>query len=571
MSRTLMTRRGGYVWLGGLSCAGALVGACSNPFATMDSEYGERVAIERLRAIEPLDLGSRAAGHASEMESPRAPVDVFAGMDRIAVSLEQCRAWTLANNLDLHVSLIDPVIANERLSEEEARFEATFFVRSRYSDFDQPTASQLSGNQVQNFDFNPGVRIPLRTGGEITVDMPINRVETDNIFSTLNPAYTSDARFSISQPLLRGGGRRTNTHGIRIAALESQIVQARAKLEVIRQLAEVDRAYWRLYAAQQLLKVRQEQYELAYSQLERAERRVRAQVAAQIEVVRAQEGAAQRLEGILIAQNLVKQTQRDLKRIINVAGLELNSPVTFELSTEPDPVRYDLEPDAIADSAVGNRMEMLELELRLAQDMSSIDFNKNQALPLFTVDYTYNYNGLGSSFNESLDVLRDREFADWTLGVTFEVPLGNEAAESRVNQAILTRLQRLATRQLRDQVIRQEVYNALDGLEAAWQRILAARQTTILAGRTLEAEQSQFGAGLSTSTDVLDAATRLADAQQAEIRALADYQIAQVDLAFATGTLLGAMRINWDPIDPRGPEHHFGERGWPTGSPNAGY
>ncbi|HMO26535.1 MAG TPA: TolC family protein, partial [Tepidisphaeraceae bacterium] len=59
--------------------------------------------------------------------------------------------------------------------------------------------------------------------------------------------------------------------------------------------------------------------------------------------------------------------------------------------------------------------------------------------------------------------------------------------------------------------------------------------------------------GLRTSTDVLDAQTRLADARSSEIGALADYQIAQVDLAYATGTLLGAAAIEWSPRSDRNP------------------
>jgi hypothetical protein len=50
---------------------------------------------------------------------------------------------------------------------------------------------------------------------------------------------------------------------------------------------------------------------------------------------------------------------------------------------------------------------------------------------------------------------------------------------------------------------------------------------------------------------VLNAAATLADEQTNEVRALTDYQIAQVDLAFATGTLLGAGKIDWSPGDPR--------------------
>ena len=35
-----------------------------------------------------------------------------------------------------------------------------------------------------------------------------------------------------------------------------------------------------------------------------------------------------------------------------------------------------------------------------------------------------------------------------------------------------------------------------------------------------------------------------------ESSSLAEYQIALVDLAYATGTVLGAARIQWEPIVP---------------------
>jgi hypothetical protein len=85
-------------------------------------------------------------------------------------------------------------------------------------------------------------------------------------------------------------------------------------------------------------------------------------------------------------------------------------------------------------------------------------------------------------------------------------------------------------------------------LAQSWQRILAARLETILAARTLAAEERQFDVGLRTSTDVLDANASLADAQSREVAALASYQVALVDIAFATGTSLGAARIRWEPF-----------------------
>ena len=50
---------------------------------------------------------------------------------------------------------------------------------------------------------------------------------------------------------------------------------------------------------------------------------------------------------------------------------------------------------------------------------------------------------------------------------------------------------------------------------------------------------------------MLEAQTNFADAQSAEILALAEYQIALVDLAYATGTLLGAAKVHWEPVIPQ--------------------
>ncbi|HLB73178.1 MAG TPA: TolC family protein, partial [Sedimentisphaerales bacterium] len=220
-------------------------------------------------------------------------------------------------------------------------------------------------------------------------------------------------------------------------------------------------------------------------------------------------------------------------------------------ATEPDPIRYELKNDWLVKTALESRMEMLELELQIAQDISTVDYMKNQALPLVTLDYTYNVSGLGGTRADSYDLLRNNRFEDHRFGLQLLVPLGNQAAESRLNQAFYQRRQRLATRESRAASIELEVLNAIDQLEANWQRVLAGRQRTILDGRLYEAEKRQYEIGTRTTTDVLQAQTTFADAQSTEIRALAEYQIALVDLAYATGTVLGAAKVRWEPIVPQ--------------------
>ncbi len=532
-------------------CGLFLFSGCEE-FAAEEDFYTVKIEQSKLRDIDVLELVETK--EVEKKEQQVAPVVKVKPIEeaKLSITLEQSRALAIANNLGLRAELINPAIAAELVSVEEARFEAAFFSNISYSKSDTPTSSQLTGSKVDSSRVDLGVDVPLRSGGKVTFDIADSRIKTNNTFSTLNPAYSSDFSMSISQPLLRGAGKRVNTHQIRVANYDMQITDARTKLEMIRIIAAVDRVYWRLYAAKQELEVRKQEYELAKAQLDSAQRFVNEGEKPLIEVIRAEAGVAQKLEAIIKTENNVRDRERGLKHIINKPGLTMQTSTVLTPSTEPDPIHYELEGERLVGQAIDNRMDMLELELEIAKDISRVDYLRNQALPLVTLDYTYNINGLGPTRSDSFETLNDKNFEDHRFGLKLLVPLGNQAAKSRLRSALFQRMQRLTTKENRKQLIELEVLNAMDQLEANWQRILASRQRSILDGRLFKAEQRHFELGLGTSTDVLEAQTSFADAQSAEILALAEYQIALVDMAFATGTVLGAAKVHWEPTVPAG-------------------
>ncbi len=555
-SGTSFTRTRDTAWrLLGASVSCALAG-CGNP---LSGEALDRFPVppERVRDVEIADFGpgrSIAQPAAPSFDAPLTSLADTADAGSLSISLEEARALALENNLDLKVTLLNPTITRQSITEEEAAFESVFFANGRYATLDQPTSSTLTGSSVKSTDADAGLRIPLRTGGTITLDLPVNKVETNNSFSTLNPAYESDFSVSLSQQLLRGAGVDANTTAILLARYQTRISEAQTKLEVIRLLTDVDRAYWRLYAARKALEVRLQEFDLAKAQLERARRQANAGAVAEVEVTRAEAGVSQRVEGIITADNELRDREREFKRLIQKPDLPMESATLVEAASDPTPVQYTLDAGPLIDLAVANRMEMLELELQIASDAANIDLARNQTLPQLALNYTYNVNGLGPTWNDSFDLLADKRFEDHTVGLQFEMPIGNEAAESRLRRALLQRIQRLATRESRKSQITQEVLNAVDQLATNWQRILAAQQNVTASQRELEAEQRQFDQGLRTSTEVLDANTNLANARLAEIQAVTEYQIAQVDIAFATGLVIGASKVRWQPAEPALPE-----------------
>lgn len=535
------------------SVAGLLATGCSaNPFAPVESDY-ERISVERTRDVESLDLSGFVAEVQPDLETGKMdldrPVSQFEGLENLELTIAEARAATLANNLDIQVALVNPAIDDQSVSEAEAAFNSAFTLRGLWVQTDTPTSSTLTDAQAEQQLLTPGVRVPLLSGGTASVSLPMRRSETNNTFSTLNPAYTSDLQFSLSQPLLRGAGRRSTTHALRVAAIGRSVSETRTKATLINQLTAAERSYWLLYAAREELALRQEEFEVAREVLDQAQRLLDAGSVAEIELIRAESGVADRLDSILRAEQNVLVQQRSLKRVMNIAGLDVDSETVILPVSPPDPVLYEIDPAALAELAIGSRMDLLELELQLLADASQIDFDRNQTLPTLNLDASYTINGLGDSLSDSFDTTRDNDFEDWSLGFTGEIPIGNQAAESRLRRSVLTRLQRIANKASREQTIRQEVYDAADRLRADWQRILAARQAVILNTRTLSAERRQFELGGSTSTDVLNAASRLVSARSDEIRAVVDYQIAQLNLAQSTGMVLGAAKVRWEPFD----------------------
>jgi outer membrane protein TolC len=80
-----------------------------------------------------------------------------------------------------------------------------------------------------------------------------------------------------------------------------------------------------------------------------------------------------------------------------------------------------------------------------------------------------------------------------------------------------------------------------------WQRVLSNRVAVVRAQETYEANIREFQLGLITGTELLLTLDQLAEARSALVFSVSDFQNALVDLAFATGTMLGKGGVLWTP------------------------
>lgn len=494
-------------------------------------------------------------------------LDLESGDKAYQFTLTDLRVKALKNNLNIQVAKVNPDIASSELKIEEAKFDQIFYVYAQYRESASPKLSSdyvgfMSTNptldkqtvkldqlaqESKDFDVETGIKVPLRTGGTVTLSTPLMNKKTSRRGGQFDSKqYQSALRFSISQPLLRNAGRDVTEASIRIAGYEQQAATLNTRLQIIRIIAMVDKAYWKLYESWGQLDVRRQQYEYAQQNLHMVTIRVTEGLTARVEISRSEIGVADRLEALIIAETSLKLANRQLQFLMNDIADVTSLDAIYLPSTPPNLVKYDINRQKLLKDAQEGRIELLTQELKLAADLTKIDYLENQTLPLFSIDYQYGtlsntFNNLGDSYQHVLD----GDFSDWSVGFKFELPISNEANKAKLARAVQQRGQRLTTKTLQTLTVKREIYDAVDQVEQNWQRILAARQQVLIAGINYEAELKQFNEGLRTMTEVLETLTRLGEAQIKEIKAIGDYQVALVDTAYATGTLLGYSKLNF--------------------------
>ena len=500
-----------------------------------------------------------------EILKENTPVRAFEGT--IQRSIADIRASALKNNLTLNIVQADLKIAQTVVDEERAKFDQIIYANLKYGGQDLPSQSgerikfsstnpalnnqnvklSLQERRTKGIDGELGIAIPLRTGGIVNISSPFENKDKNGPFSS--DEYRSGLRFSISQPLLRDAGVLVNEASIEIAGYNQQATQARTRLQSIRVLAIIDKAYWSLNQAWTELEIRRQQHEYASQNLAMVQLRVKEGLTAAIELNRAQFGVTERIEQLIIANTNLKLAQRQLKFLLNDSDYPVEGEAGIAPSTPPTLVQYAFDREKLVIQATENRLELLEVELKLAEDATQINYLQNQTLPIFTLDYSYGaLSNSADNFGNAYGNVLNGNYNDWYIGFSFEMPVTNAARLARLNRAVEQRLQRLSTKTLQQLSVKREIHDSLDITEQHWQRIVAARQQVGIAGMNYDAELKQFKEGLRTMTEVLEMLTRLGDAQMKEIRAITDYQVALIDLSFATGTLLGYTNVRFAPM-----------------------
>jgi outer membrane protein TolC len=397
-----------------------------------------------------------------------------------------------------------------------------------------------------------------------------SRSQSNNPLLDFNPSRTANFQLQVSQRLLQGFGRAVNDRNIRIARNNIKSTDLQFRNQVIVTVTAIANLYWDLVSFDEDVKVKQQALSLAQKLYEDNKKQVEIGTLAPIEIVSAEAQVARRQQELLQAETVLQQQETIIKNALSRTGV--SSPLLADARIIPtDRIRIaDVDPvrpvQDLMQTALENRPDVQQIRINIENAKIGLKSSRSQLLPSLELQGTLQNNALVGQvndlllrgqpvprvadpfflggFGDALGQLFRRNFPDYSIGFSFNIPIRNRSAQADMILDQLSVRQAELNEQRTLNQLRVDIENSVIALRQARARYEAAVKERVLQEQTLDAEQKKYALGASTVFFVIQYQRDLALAQSNEVAALSAYAKAQTSQYRVLGETLKVYNID---------------------------
>ena len=485
---------------------------------------------------------------------------------RVDLSLEDAVARARDKNIDIAVARITPRLSDFSITALEANYRpnitSTVLNRQQTSPVTNQTQASTSDNlQSGTVSWQGGFAQNMKWhGGSWSLGWTNSRGTTSNLFATRNPSYNSSLTASITQPLLRGWRIDSTRASLETTQISQQNDEISLQTTTANTVANVRNAYWDLVYAIQAVEASQQSLDIANKLVSDNRARVEIGTLAPLDVRTSEAEAANSRLALVQAEATVRTNELALKRLI-VSGTD--DPLwtsSLNPTDRPPTTPEALNVDAAIARALKERTDLQQSKNNLKISDINLQNQVESTRPQLDIIGTYGLSGIGgtqfirsqtiggtvtdtipSNYLDALSTLGRFDLPTWTVQMNFSMPLGISAAQANVARSKLSLEQSQANVKSLELQIATDVTNAALNVQSALESVQAAQVARQLSQEKLNATQSKLEVGMATNYEVVQAQRDFADAQNAELRAVANYRKALVN--YETAQTVGTRGV----------------------------
>lgn len=466
----------------------------------------------------------------------------------------------LQHSNNIKIAKRDPLIRETAIQEADSRFDWTRYLDSAWNDTSQPIGNTLTAGGTadrlndQTFQATAGARRLTRYGGILDISQQFGWQDNNSVFLLPDQQATGQFTVSYTHPLLRGRGRAYNDSLIFLAQLDTEVAEEEFLATLQDELLEITRGYWALYleratlAHQMRLFLKTQQI---YQTLE-----ARQQVDTQgTQLITAASALENRRSDLIRARAAVTNAETRLRGLINAPELANSDQAELIPAEAPAINPYATQLQTEIQTAIRNRPEIRAAVQQVRAGATRLGIAQHELLPVLNLVTQGFANGLrgnndfGGAFTDQFSTGRP----SYSLGVQYELPVGNRAARARLcrRKNEHAQLQDEYARAL--QAVQTEVDIALRELNTSYLEIGAKSRALDAAeseAKTIEQRWLKMvdgnGTGGLNLESLLRAQERVTEQEREYVSSILTYNLAMINLKRSNGTLLQAENLNVD-------------------------
>ena len=478
---------------------------------------------------------------------------------KLELSLRSYLQLVLANNVDIDIQRLAVEINRNAITRAYAPFDPVFNGQFNSTRQITQSTSTLEGSTTLNQLTQPFTFSYVQTlenGLQYTGGFNANKTSTNNANNFFNPALNANMSGAILMPLLRNRGKEINRLPITIARSRLRIGNENFVNTLLTLISNAENAYWDLLGGRETLRVQEKALDLSAEALKRSKKELELGAISPLDIYQPEANYASAEIQVLQARYRLQQFEDSLRRQMG-ADLDAkyrNMPIVLTETPLPPNDDKEIDREVAVTKAVRLRPDLRANIERIAQDDLVLKQSSNALLPDLALRASYASSGRGGDFNprngntllptvyggfiDALDQVFAFNYPIYQFGLTLRLPIKDRRAAADFADAVITKRQDVLSRRSLEQTIRQQVLNAASQVESSKASVKLAAVARDLAQKQLEAEQKKYDLGTSVIFFVLDAQTRLVNAEAQLVNNIIQYRRNIINLLRVTGDLL---------------------------------
>lgn len=470
----------------------------------------------------------------------------------VPLSLEDCRRLALSHNLVLRAQRETLAAAGFLRAAELGAFEpelvaaASEEYNKRKNTVEQTISQGTTVFEEKNKLYSAGLEGFIPTGARYNIGYSVRDLNNNLRVLPTDPyrrQFQSFLGITLTQPLLKDIGFSSSMARLRLAREDEGIARQEFRRQMLVVVGSVESVYWDLYVAQQRLALRHASVVAAEQLLGENKERVREGKMAEIELVEAEAGLAQRRSAASEAMQQLVEISGQMRTLFAEPVDQPN--FVLRASDAPSEVTPVPSVDAALTDSVTLHPEYLTRMHRVEQEKVRVAYARNQRWPQIDLKASYGQNGLGDDYKGAWSDIESRDHDSWSVGVEMRIPiLMGVRQRNTVKAAQAHSRESLLNLKAAEVEIANNIFTAQRKVESL-QAVAENYNEVAGAGeRLLHNEQSRLTEGKTDSRRLLEVENQFSDAKIAALESRGEYEKARIAFEMACGRLLKTRGVD---------------------------